>query len=242
MKTAPPARPPPADRPFILVNMAISSDGKTAPAAEPFTPFGGKRDEAKLYTLRAGADAILCGAGTLNSGDVALDTGGARFERLRRRHGLAPHAARVLVSGRGGLDPDAKVFQHQAGPILIWVGKTCPQERIAAYESKGAQVEVHGETEVDFPSALRRLKTVHGVQRLVCEGGGRLNNTLFNLGLVDELHLTLCPLILAGAMAPTISDGPGPDVLAQVQRMTLVSQRKRGGAVFLVCRPTPNPA
>jgi riboflavin biosynthesis pyrimidine reductase len=45
------------------------------------------------------------------------------------------------------------------------------------------------------------------VQRLLCEGGGELNNALFRAGLVDEIHLTICPKIFGGQTAPTIADG-----------------------------------
>jgi riboflavin-specific deaminase-like protein len=238
MKPPSPTAPaPPRDRPFVVVNMAVTADGKTAPADEPFLPFGGKRDEAHLYSLRAGSDAILCGAATLNSGRVALDTGGARRRAQRKRHGLAPDPIRILVSGRGGLNPEAHVFQHQAGPILVWTTQACPRSRVAAYESLGAQVEIHGAAELDFRAALRQLKARHKVGRLICEGGGRLNSSLFDLGCVDELHLSLCPLILAGSTAPSISDGPGAGALAQAHRMRWVSCKQRGGVVFLVCRP-----
>lgn len=240
MASPSPSQAVPEERPFILVNMAITADGKTAPANEPFQPFGGKLDEDHMYSLRAGCDAILCAATTLNSGKIALDTGGRRHQNHRKRLGLSPHPLRLLVTGRGGLEPGAHVFQHKAGPILVWTTGACPPDRVAAYRRQGADVEVHGRSEIDFPTALRQLRTTHQVRRLLCEGGGRLNNALFNLGLVDELHLTLCPVLLAGASSPTISDGPGPDLLAEAHRMTLVSHRNRGGNVFLVYRPTPN--
>jgi len=77
------------------------------------------------------------------------------------------------------------------------------------------------------------------------EGGGGLNDSLFQAGLVDELHLTWCPLIFGGALAPTLSDGAGTELLANAARFHLASCERAGDELFLVYRrgnaPHPNP-
>jgi riboflavin biosynthesis pyrimidine reductase len=71
---------------------------------------------------------------------------------------------------------------------------------------------------------------------LLCEGGGELNDALFRAGLVDELHLTICPKIIGGRLAPTIADGLGALKLDQAARLQLKSARRLGDELFLVYR------
>src|SRR5207249_1327182 len=75
-------------------------------------------------------------------------------------------------------------------------------------------VTTRGENEIDFRGALEWLSENWNVQRLLCEGGGELNGALFRAGLVNELHLTICPKIFGGRNAPTIADGTGMRNLA----------------------------
>ena len=72
------------------------------------------------------------------------------------------------------------------------------------------------------------------VQRLLCEGGGELNGALFRAGLVNELHLTICPKIFGGRNAPTIADGTGVRNLAGATRLKLKSMKRVGDELFLV--------
>jgi len=98
------------------------------------------------------------------------------------------------------------------------------------------EVKVCGKREIDFPAALRWLRAKWKVKRLLCEGGGEVNGALFKVGLVDEVHLTLCPLIFGGRNAPTLADGAGVQHLAQAARLRLVSMKPNGDGLFLIYR------
>jgi len=101
------------------------------------------------------------------------------------------------------------------------------------------EVRTIGTDEVDFPTALRWLHRAWNVQRLLCEGGGELNDALFRAGLVDELHLTLCPRVIGGRLAPTIADGLGFAHLLDAFQLRLASTKRVGGELFCVFTPSP---
>jgi 2,5-diamino-6-(ribosylamino)-4(3H)-pyrimidinone 5'-phosphate reductase len=232
MKPRPPAAPD--DRPFVLVNMAMTADGKIATANRRVSSFGSARDEQQLYALRATADAVLSGARTVDLNPVTLGNGGERFGRLRRRRGLAEFPLRVVATGSGTLAPTATIFQHRFSPILLLASERASGRRLATLRAEADAVWVGGKAEVDFAAALRWLRTEWQVRRLLCEGGGELNDALFRAGLVDELHLTVCPFIFGGRMAPTIADGRGFALLADAYALRLKSARRVGTEMFLV--------
>ncbi len=224
----------PQDRPFVLINMAMTADGKIATANRRVSSFGSPRDQRHLYELRATADAVMCGARTVDTHAVTLGNGGERFGKLRQRRGLAEFPLRIVVTGSGSLDPRAALFQHHFSPIIVLTSQRATKPCLAALRAVADAVRVCGKEGVSFGSALRWLRTEWNVRRLLCEGGGELNDALFRAGLVDELHLTLCPMIFGGRSAPTIADGLGCARLADAFAMRLQSSRRVGEELFLV--------
>ncbi len=99
--------------PFVLVNMAMTADGKIATANRAIHSFSSARDLAHLYELRATVDAVMCGARTVEISRSILDPGGAKFRRRRLKHGLAEYNLRVIVSGSGSIDPKGGDFQEK---------------------------------------------------------------------------------------------------------------------------------
>jgi len=95
--------------PFVFLNIAMTADGKIAPAGRPFAPFGSPRDKRHLLALRATADAVMAGARTVDSFPVNLGPGPAKYRRLRLRRGLTEYNLRVIVSGTGTIDPGAAI-------------------------------------------------------------------------------------------------------------------------------------
>ena len=223
-------------RPFVFVNVATSADGKITPASRRYSPFGSERDEEMLYTLRAHADAIICGARTIEQSATLLGNGPEKFTHQRLRRGLAKYNLRVIVSGSGSVNPNAKIFQHRFSPILVLTTERAGKTRLQRLRAVAYVVQVCGEKEIDFPRALRWLREEWNVQRLLCEGGGELNAALLLAGLVDELHVTVCPMIFGGRRAPTLADGAGVTRLADALKLELKSSRRVGDELFLCYR------
>jgi riboflavin-specific deaminase-like protein len=230
MSSTPKVRDP--KLPFVFVNMAVTADGKIATTNRAVHSFGSARDLEHLYELRATADAILCGARTVKISAATLGNGGEKFRKLRLHNGLAEFPLRVLVSGSGSIDPAAEIFKKRFSPIIILTTKRASAKNLAKLQQRADELRIFGESEVNFSPALKWLKKEFGVKRLLCEGGGELNDALFRADLVDEIHLTICPKIFGGRNAPTISDGKGLATLGLSKKFKLASKKPEKSELF----------
>jgi len=219
--------------------MAMTADGKIATANRVVSSFASARDHEHLLVLRATVDAVMAGARTVDSAPINLGPGPARFRRARLKRGLAKYNLRVIVSRSGSVNPRAEVFQHRFSPIIILTTRRAGAARLKQLYALADMVKICGRKEINFGAALGWLRERWRVTRLLCEGGGELNDALFRTGLVDELHLTICPKIFGGRHAPTIAEGRGFSCLAAAGRFRIKSARQSGGELFTVLEKAP---
>ena len=178
----------------------------------------------------------MAGARTADLNPINLGPGPAKYRRLRLRRGLAEFNLRVIVSRSGTVNPQAEVFQRRFSPIIILTTRRATAGRLKELRAVATEVKICGTKEINFPRALCWLRQKWGIKRLLCEGGGELNDALFRAGLVNQVHLTVCPRVFGGRTAPTIADGPGAVSLARATQLELESARRQGDEMFLVFR------
>lgn len=188
--------------PTLRVNFVTSVDG--AVEVEGYSEgLSGAADKRVFGLLRKLCDGLLVGAGTLRHegyGPVRLD---AERRAWRRDAGLPECPTLVVVSGRLDLDPAARAFtEAPVRPIVLTTATAAPPPGLTDV----ADVIRCGEDGVDMPTALRELHA-RGLAHLLCEGGPQLFGTLTAAGLVDELCLTITPM-LTGPGAGRITSGP----------------------------------
>jgi riboflavin biosynthesis pyrimidine reductase len=189
----------PDDRPFLYLNMVASADGRAAIDGRSHA-LGSETDTLLLTELRALADAVLIGTGTLRAeGYGLLASNPERLER-RRAAGLEPVPTAVLLSRSFDLPWDAGLFAAEGQRVLIYTQADGEPPDVAA------DVEATKCSEPFVAGALRDLRE-RGVRALLCEGGPTLNRALLSAGVVDELFLTLSPLLAGNADAPRIVEG-----------------------------------
>jgi riboflavin-specific deaminase-like protein len=222
--------------PFVYLNVASTADGKLAPATRKFVPFSSRRDQTLLRELRARADAVMAGARTVDLCPVNLGPGGEKYRRLRLQRGLAEYNLRIVASGSASLNPRAAIFQKRFSPVIVLACEAAPVRRLKTLAKVADEVRVFGRREIDFQAAFAWLRREKGVKRLLCEGGGEINEGLFRAGVVDEVYLTLCPLLFGGRHAPTMSDGLGVKRVQDAIHLRMKSMKRFGDELFLVYR------
>jgi 2,5-diamino-6-(ribosylamino)-4(3H)-pyrimidinone 5'-phosphate reductase len=220
--------------PFVSINVAMTADGKLAPATRHFVPFTTKRDQNLMLELRAEFDAVMSGAATV-VGEVTLGTGGEKYKKKRRRLGLKEEHVRVIVSGSGSLDPNAHIFtsKRATSPIIVLTTERAGK-RLKALAKAADALHVSMGKDLDFQAALAWLRQEWGVKRLLCEGGGVVNGGLFAAGVVNEIYLTIAPVILGGRNAPTMADGAGFPKLADALPLKLKREQRIGDELYTV--------
>ncbi|PSQ18031.1 2,5-diamino-6-(ribosylamino)-4(3H)-pyrimidinone 5'-phosphate reductase [Halobacteriales archaeon QS_8_69_26] len=216
----------------VVVNAAVSADGKLSTRHREQVAISGAEDFARVDRLRADGDAVVVGVGTVLADDphLTLDDGDLRADREDR--GDPPNPARVVADSRARTPPDARIVDDAARTYLL-VADAAPGDRVADLEANPT-VEVirAGEDRVDLPVALDRLEA-EGVEQLMVEGGGELIFSLFAEGLVDDLSVFVGPTVIGGREAPTLADGEGfvdPEAFPEL-RLT-DTERIDGGIVL----------
>jgi riboflavin-specific deaminase-like protein len=226
--------------PFVFSNFVITADGKIAFSSREFVPFGSKHDHENMMELRATADAVMAGARTVEPRGVTMGPGGKKFQKLRLSRGLSEYNLRVIVTGSGSLNTRADIFKHRFSPIIVLVSERATEKQLRDLSKVADEVKVFGKTDVDLPAALGWLRKKWKVKRLLCEGGSTLHSAMISAGLLQELHLTMCPKIFGGNEAPTIADGRIASKLADAAQFKLKSTKRIGDELFVVFKSVKN--
>ncbi len=195
-------------RPHVLINVAMSADGKLDSVARKGISISSLADKARVDRLRASMDAVLVGGRTLLDEDPKLTVKSPALRAERTAKGLEENPVKVGIVSAADLKLDGAFLT--AGParrFIYTTGRTTPG-RIARLENAGAQVFVVGGQQVDLSATLISLHD-QGIRKLMVEGGGTIIAEFFRLGLVDELTIYIAARIFGGSSAPTLADGPG---------------------------------
>lgn len=197
----------PTDRPWVRANMVASVDGSAVREGRS-EGLSGAADKKVFGVLRGLCDAVLVGAGTARVEGYRGLKARSTYADVRAELGQAPAPRLVVVSRRLELDPTSELFAGDERTVVVTHRSSNEGTRKRLAEV--ADIVVAGEDTVDLPAVLDEL-TGLGLGRVLCEGGPSLLADLAGCGRLDELCLTVSPLVVGGAGSRVLS-GPGIDL------------------------------
>lgn len=209
----------------VLINAAMTIDGKIATNLGDST-ISSKQDLRRLHRLRCSVDAIIIGISTVIIDNPRLTV------RLIKRHGTTP--VRIIVDSIGRIPLDSKILKSASKiTTIVAVTKRASDERVDKIKSAGAIVIVAGTKTVDLKELFFILKKM-GFNKILVEGGGELNWSILQLGIVNELMVTVAPRIVGGRTATTLVEGDGYERISDGIKMELIKMsRQNNGEVVL---------
>jgi riboflavin biosynthesis pyrimidine reductase len=234
-------------RPTVIGNMVSTLDGAVALDREGHSGGGAisgfsRTDRLVMGLLRAMADVVLVGAGTVRASSgtgwiagAAYPEAADAYRELRQRLGMAREPVTLIVTGRGHLDPGHPAFQDAARDVVIAAPPATARDLRRAGFRTGIRIESMPAGDGVSPAALVHLAGDLGARVLLTEGGPHLLAELAAAGLLDELFLTLAPQLVGrdtGSQRLSLLEGValGPD---DARWGRVVSIRRGGDHLFL---------
>jgi riboflavin biosynthesis pyrimidine reductase len=186
----------PADRPRVILNMVSTADGHATLNGRS-GPISGPADRALFHALRLAVDGVLAGAGTVRVERYGRIVPDASRRQTRIEQGRSEEPLACIVSGHLNLEGDIPLLAEPTARVVILTPSS------ASLPAGSVQAEVEyiraaHDGQLDLARALAELRARFEVRTLLCEGGPHLNAQLVRAGLVDELFLSLSPLLAGG--------------------------------------------
>lgn len=185
-------------KPFVLLNSAMTVDGKIA-TKDSSLQISGKNDLIRVHELRKKYDAIMVGINT-----VIIDNPKLTVHKIESSKEDNP--IRIIIDSKARTPLDSLVLNDDAQTIIV-VSKKAPEENITQLEKK-CQILICGEDQVNLKEALIKLYDI-GIKSILLEGGSTLNFSMLKLKLIDEISICIGSKILGGLSSKTFVDGEG---------------------------------
>ncbi|MFA6363657.1 2,5-diamino-6-(ribosylamino)-4(3H)-pyrimidinone 5'-phosphate reductase [Methanoregula sp.] len=218
-------------RPSVVVNVAMSADGKLSTRERRQVKISGADDFARVDRLKAGCDAVMVGIGTVLADDPSLTVKNPDLKSRRQQEGKAEHPVRVIIDSRARISPDASVLNKGDGLRVVAVSGRADPGRVDVLRAKAAVI-VAGDEEVDLARVLDELGAM-GIRRLMVEGGGTLIAGLIRARLVNEIYTYVGSIVIGGKDSPTLADGPGWTQETEFARLVLADVTRMDDGILL---------
>ena len=209
-------------RPFVTAKFAMSLDGKIATHTGDSKWITGDKARWHVHKMRARADAIMAGIGTVLADDPRLTARDERGNSLNRQ------PLRVVVDSQGRLPATARLLS-EPGRTLVAVGSGIAGSRL---DEHGEGVEVRSFPlrggHIDLERLIEFLAKERDVTSIMVEGGGTLLGSLFDLGLIDKVVAFVAPTVIGGANAPSPVGGAGVEMMADALQLERVRWKRLG--------------
>lgn len=210
----------PATRPYTIVNMVATADGQGRIGADT-AKLGDAADAALFATLRERVDCVMAGTGTIAAEGYNAPARSEAVQQRRLEAGLAARPLVAMITRSGRLPTAAPLFSDPELRVVAYGGEQSLAHAVAA--------QLECPTIVEPVAVAQSLRRDFGVRSLLLEGGPRINAPFFAAELVDELFLTVAPLL-------TGADDPFPIIAGALpvpQRLHLIGALTGDEHLFL---------
>ncbi len=226
--------PPPPDRPYILVNMVMSMDGKVVVEGTE-QGIGSKVDQRLMRELRVNADMSLNGATTLRASGTSSRVGDPVLQQMRVARGKTPNPIAAVISASGALPLEKIFFTARDFEAVVYLSRTAPAERRKAIEATGRSLHLIAARN-PWAGIFKHMRQDLGVEVLLVEGGPTVNSQLFRLDVVDEYFTTIGPVIVGGRETKTPVTGDQPFKRKELPHFELVWAVPNADTDEIYCR------
>lgn len=211
----------------IIVNSAMTVDGKIA-THQGDSAISSKDDLIRVHKLRDSVDGIIVGISTVLADDPRLTI------RLGRKRPKERHLTRIIIDSTGRIPIDSQILRTASKiKTIVAVTKLAHMNVIRKIKKTGAIVIIAGTHTVDLKKVVWTVQRM-GIKKILVEGGGEINWSLFRLGIVNELIVTMAPRIVGGRRAITLVEGEGYSRVSQGIKLQLKKVRiQNSGEVVL---------
>ena len=208
-------------RPHIIINCAMSADGKIALPSRKQFRISCDEDIERMYKLRNESDAVLVGIETILLDDPKLTVKEKYVKNPRQ-------PIRVILDSECRTPENALAVNDRAKSLIITI-KEC-------FKKFNDNVKIikctEGENGFIDLKCLLELLFNHGIKTLMVEGGGTVIWSFIKSGFVDDLYVYVAPIIVGGKNTPTIADGEGIKSLDELKHLKIVNVSKLGQGVL----------
>ena len=213
------------ERPYTVLNCAMSLDGKIASKIGD-CEFSDELDWKRVHLLRASVDSILVGMNTIMADDSKLTI--KYFDPIK-------YPVRLTVDSTLKIPMDARIITIESEKYKTIIGTTslAPKEKVKRLREMGIEIFVCGSgPKVDMRDFLQKLKEKE-IHSLLLEGGGTLNFEMLRLKLVDEIRISISPVIVGGKNAIPFVGGTGFEKIKNAVKLELISHEEVGRNLFV---------
>ena len=197
---------------YVILNAAMSIDGKITTRKND-SSISSKIDWVRVHKLRSTVDGIVIGISTVLKDDPMLNV---RYAKTVK------NPARIIIDSRARIPLDSRIMRSSKKiQTFVAVTHDASLKKIREIEKKGAKVLVIGSEKVNIINLFRHLEKL-GLKKILVEGGGEINWSVLKLGLVNELIVTIAPIVIGGRDAKTLVEGEGISYIYNAIRMKLV--------------------
>lgn len=210
------------NRPYVIINCAMSADGKIASPSGKQLRISNEEDIKRMYILRNSCDAVLVGVNTIISDNPKLT--------VKQEYVKNPkNPIRIILDTHCRTKADALAVDDKA-KTLIFADGLC--DRNYGDNVEIIQCDTDSEGFIDLKMMLEKLYS-YGIRKLMAEGGSTVIWNFLKSGYVDDFYVFIGPMIIGGKYTPSMADGEGINQEDELINLEIVEVSKMGNGIFV---------